>query len=63
VAGTKEASHLASWAAAIEELRQLLEIPFSTTVWRLRLDPIFDPLRGEPAFQTLLTESPGAQVP
>jgi serine/threonine protein kinase/tetratricopeptide (TPR) repeat protein len=43
-------------AAAVTELRQLLAIPSNTTVCRLRLDPIFDPLRREPTFQALLKD-------
>jgi serine/threonine-protein kinase len=40
--------------AAIEQLQQLLAVPSYTTVWRLRLDPFFDPLRPERAFQALV---------
>jgi TolB-like protein/Tfp pilus assembly protein PilF/predicted Ser/Thr protein kinase len=39
---------------AIDELETLLSIPSQLTVWRLKLDPWYDPLRDLPRFQKLL---------
>jgi eukaryotic-like serine/threonine-protein kinase len=39
---------------AIATLRGLLAVPSAVTVQRLRLDPTYDSMRGEPAFQQLL---------
>lgn len=39
---------------AIADLRLLLSRPGLTTAWELRLDPIYDPLRGRPDFQALV---------
>ena len=42
--------------AAVEELRYLLSIPSSLTRTGLRLAPVWDPIREDPAFQALLEE-------
>jgi serine/threonine-protein kinase len=42
--------------AAIEKLEYLLSIPSGTTVWTLRLNPIWDPLRAHPRFKKLVGE-------
>jgi non-specific serine/threonine protein kinase len=39
---------------AINHLETLLSIPSQLTVWRLKLDPRYDPLRDRPEFQELL---------
>jgi serine/threonine protein kinase/tetratricopeptide (TPR) repeat protein len=46
---------------AIELLTNLLARPGWLTVWKLRLDPVYDPLRNDPRFQSLLTN--GGQTP
>jgi tetratricopeptide (TPR) repeat protein len=42
-------------AGAVADLRTLLSIPSYTTVPELRLDPIYDPLRGREDFQALVS--------
>ena len=41
---------------AVETLRRLLSIPagFSISIARLRIDPVWDPIRNDPGFQQLL---------
>jgi serine/threonine-protein kinase len=45
---------------AISRLQHLLQIPYGNflTPALLRLDPIWDPLRADPAFQKLCEEKP-----
>jgi eukaryotic-like serine/threonine-protein kinase len=44
---------------AIRVLGQLLGMPSAVSIERLRVDPVWDPLRGEPAFQRLLEGETG----
>ena len=47
--------------AAIDELARLLSRPSLMSVPRLRLEPVWDPLRDHPRFKELLTKYSGAQ--
>jgi TolB-like protein/Flp pilus assembly protein TadD len=42
--------------AAIERLEYMLSVPSDISVWMLRLDPAWDPLRGNPRFEALVAE-------
>jgi hypothetical protein len=41
--------------AAVKRLRHLLSIPSNISIARLKIDPVWDPIRNDPAFQKLLT--------
>jgi hypothetical protein len=41
---------------ALSLLEQLIPQPGFLTVWRLRLDPVYKPLRGNPRFQAILAK-------
>ena len=41
--------------AAIKRLRHLLSIPSGISIARLKIDPVWDPIRNDPGFQQLLT--------
>jgi hypothetical protein len=43
-------------SGAIEILEELLSRPSAVTVQGLKINPIWDPLRGDPAFQKLCEE-------
>ncbi len=47
---------------AIEEVEYPLSIPVYFSVWELRLDPVWDPLRDHPRFRDLVGEKGQAQV-
>lgn len=39
---------------AVEQLEHVMSIPADLSVWELRLDPMWDPLRGNPRFEALI---------
>jgi len=43
-------------AEAVKTLRRLLSIPagFDASIQRLKIDPVWDPIRNDPGFQELL---------
>ena len=43
--------------SALDEIERLLEGPSWLTVHTLRLDPLWDPLRGNPRFQALVAKT------
>jgi hypothetical protein len=51
-------AHVSERERAIATLQKLLSIPSALTPALLRLDPMFDPLRNDPAFQKLCEEKP-----
>ena len=52
-------AHTGDVADAVSILRQLLSIPAgdSVSIVRLKIDPVWDPIRNDPGFQKLLTEN------
>jgi hypothetical protein len=52
-------AEMETWAgegeAAIKRLRHLLSIPSGISIARLKIDPVWDPIRNHPDFQKLLT--------
>jgi TolB-like protein len=42
---------------ATNRLRRLLSIPSGISIARLKIDPVWDPIRNDPGFQQLLTET------
>jgi hypothetical protein len=44
---------------AIKKIDFLLSIPCQLTVWRLKLDPIYDPLRNKEKFRKIIEDNSG----
>jgi TolB-like protein len=58
-AGQLGLAEMEAWAgegeAAVKRLRQFLSIPSGISIARLKIDPVWDPIRNHPDFQQLLT--------
>ncbi len=52
-------AEMEAWAGepqdATNRLRHLLSIPSNISIARLKIDPVWDPIRNDPGFQQLLT--------
>jgi tetratricopeptide (TPR) repeat protein len=61
VAGQVGLAEIEAWAGkpqdATNRLRHLLSIPSNISIARLKIDPVWDPIRNDPGFQQLLTET------
>jgi TolB-like protein len=61
VGGQLGLAEIEAWAsegeAATKRLRHLLLIPSGISIARLKIDPVWDPIRNDPGFQQLLTET------
>jgi hypothetical protein len=42
-------------AEAVKTLQRLLSIPAGNSIQRLKIDPVWDPIRNDPGFPQLLT--------
>jgi len=47
---------LREYAEAIDHLETLLSIPSQVTVWMLKLDPLYGPIRDHPRFQKIIAQ-------
>ncbi|MEP6586826.1 MAG: hypothetical protein ABJB70_08885 [Candidatus Udaeobacter sp.] len=58
-AGQLGLAEMEAWAGAPQDatnrLRHLLSIPSGVSITRLKIDPVWDPIRNDPRFQQLLT--------
>jgi hypothetical protein len=58
-AGQIGLNEIEAWAGepqdATNRIRHLLSIPSGISIARLKIDPVWDPIRNDPGFQQLLT--------
>jgi TolB-like protein/Tfp pilus assembly protein PilF len=48
---------------ALAEIKRLLKTPVGLTVWALRQDPTWDPLREDPRFQAMVADAVQVKIP
>jgi serine/threonine protein kinase/tetratricopeptide (TPR) repeat protein len=49
-------SMVGEYDKALDEIEPLLSIPYYTTIWDLKLNPFWDPMRDHPRFQELIAK-------